>query len=46
LGERANTTPFVVRAATPGGETLLLLRRIDVPENPLLTSRLEPAGRG
>lgn len=47
LGERANATPFIVRAgALPGGETLLLLRRIDVPEDPLLALRVEPSGRG
>jgi hypothetical protein len=44
LGERASATPFIVRAgALPGGATLLLLRRIDVPENPLLALFVTPA---
>ena len=47
LPEPAHSTPVVVRAGTlPGGATLLLLRRLDVPEDPLLALRVEPSGRG
>jgi outer membrane protein assembly factor BamB len=47
LGERANATPFIMRAgALPGGETLLLLRRLDVPETPLLALRVRPTRKG
>jgi hypothetical protein len=45
--EPAHSTPTIVRAAPqPGGATLLLLRRIDVPEDPLLALRVEPTGSG
>jgi PQQ-like domain len=45
--EPAHSTPAIVRAgALPGGATLLLLRRLDVPEDPLLALRLQPTGRG
>jgi hypothetical protein len=45
--EPANSTPLIVRAGTlPDGATLLLLRRLDVPEDPLLALRVEPSGRG
>lgn len=47
LPEPANSTPLVVRAGElPDGATLLLLRRLDVPEDPLLALRVEPSGRG
>jgi hypothetical protein len=47
LPEPANSTPLVVRAGTlPDGSTLLLLRRLDVPEDPLLALRVQPNGRG
>lgn len=47
LPEPAHSTPTLVRAGTlPDGATLLLLRRIDVPESPLLALRVEPSGRG
>ena len=43
----AHSTPAIVRAGRlPGGATLLLLRRLDVPEDPLLALRVEPSGRG
>ncbi len=46
LPEPANSTPLVVRAATlPDNATLLLLRRLDVPEDPLLALRVETTGR-
>jgi PQQ-like domain len=46
LPEPAHSTPTLVRAGTlPDGATLLLLRRIDVPESPLLALRVEPSGR-
>jgi hypothetical protein len=45
--EPAHSTPAIVRAGPlPGGATLLLLRRLDVPEDPLLALRVEPTGRG
>jgi hypothetical protein len=45
--EPAHSTPAIVRAGQlPGGATLLLLRRLDVPEDPLLALRVEPSGRG
>ena len=45
--EPAHSTPAIVRAGRlPGGATLLLLRRLDVPEDPLLALRVEPSGRG
>jgi PQQ-like domain len=45
--EPAHSTPAIVRAGPlPGGATLLLLRRLDVPEDPLLALRVEPSGRG
>jgi hypothetical protein len=47
LPEPAHSTPTLVRAGTlPNGATLLLLRRIDVPESPLLALRVGPSGRG
>ncbi|HWY90811.1 MAG TPA: hypothetical protein VNY31_09095 [Solirubrobacteraceae bacterium] len=47
LPEPAHSTPTLVRAGTlPNGATPLLLRRIDVPESPLLALRVEPSGRG
>jgi outer membrane protein assembly factor BamB len=47
LPEPANSTPLVVRAGTlPDGSTVLLLRRLDVPEDPLLALRVEPGGHG
>jgi len=47
LPEPANSTPLVVRAGTlPNGATLLLLRRLDLPENPLLALRVEHGGHG
>jgi hypothetical protein len=47
LPEPANSTPLVVRAGTlPDGSTLLLLRRLDIPEDPLLALRVEPAPHG
>jgi outer membrane protein assembly factor BamB len=43
LPEPAHATPTLVRAGTlPNGATLLLLRRIDVPESPLLALRVRP----
>lgn len=45
--EPAHSTPAIVRAGSlPGGGTLLLLRRLDVPEDPLLALRVEPSGHG
>lgn len=45
--EPAHSTPAIVRAGPlPGGATLLLLRRIDVPESPLLALRVSPARNG
>ncbi len=45
--EPAHSTPTIVRAGTlPGGATLLLLRRLDVPEDPLLALRVQPTGHG
>jgi hypothetical protein len=47
LPEPASSTPLVVRAGTlPDRSTLLLLRRLDVPEDPLLALRVKPTGRG
>jgi outer membrane protein assembly factor BamB len=47
LPEPAHSTPTLVRAGTlPNGATLLLLRRIDVPENPLLALRVRPTRNG
>jgi outer membrane protein assembly factor BamB len=47
LPEPAHSTPTLVRAGTlPNGATLLLLRRIDVPESPLLALRVRPARNG
>ncbi len=47
LPESAHSTPLVVRAGTlANGATLLLLRRIDVPEDPLLALRVRPARNG
>jgi hypothetical protein len=47
LPEPAHSTPLLVRAGTlPNGATLLLLRRIDVPESPLLALRVSPARNG
>jgi hypothetical protein len=47
LPEPAHSTPLLVRAGTlPNGATLLLLRRIDVPESPLLALRVRPAQNG
>jgi hypothetical protein len=47
LPEPAHSTPLVVRAGTlPDGSTFLLLRRLDVPEDPLLALRVEPSGHG
>lgn len=43
LPEPAHSTPTLVRAGTlPNGATLLLLRRIDVPDSPLLALRVSP----
>jgi hypothetical protein len=45
--EPAHSTPAIVRAGSlPGGATLLLLRRLDLPEDPLLALRVEPARNG
>lgn len=45
--EPAHSTPLVVRAGTlSDGATLLLLRRLDVPEGPLLALRVERTGHG
>lgn len=45
--EPAHSTPAIVRAGPlPGGATLLLLRRLDVPEDPLLALRVKPSRRG
>jgi outer membrane protein assembly factor BamB len=48
LPEPANSTPVVARAGTlPDGSTLLLLlRRLDVPKDPLLALRVRLTGRG
>jgi outer membrane protein assembly factor BamB len=47
LPEPAHSTPLVVRAGSlPNGATLLLLRRIGVPEDPLLALRVRPARNG
>jgi hypothetical protein len=44
LPEPAHSTPLVVRAGTlPDGSTFLLLRRLDVPEDPLLALRVAEA---
>ncbi len=43
----AHSTPAIVRAGPlPGGATLLLLRRTDVPESPLLALRVNPTRNG
>jgi hypothetical protein len=42
LPEPASSTPVVARAGTlPDGSTLLLLRRLDVPKDPLLALRVQ-----
>lgn len=47
LPEPAHSTPTLVRAGTlPNGATLLLLRRIDVPEDPLVALLVKPARNG
>jgi outer membrane protein assembly factor BamB len=47
LPEPAHSTPTLVRAGTlPTGATLLLLRRIDVPEDPLLALLGKPTRNG
>jgi hypothetical protein len=47
LAEPAHSTPTLVRAGTlPNGATLLLLRRIDVPEDPLLALLVKPTRNG
>jgi outer membrane protein assembly factor BamB len=47
LPEPAHSTPALVRAGTlPNGATLLLLRRIDVPEDPLLALLVKPTLNG